>query len=188
MIVKFSVIGATVVPPKKEAIVEEFGGMRYGLELGLKGDTQQLGGLEIGAQLKGVLDEYCLGTGPGLIDGVNMEGVKVDLEDVVIYVELDDGTSGVMVNKIGDLNKKNVRKWKRAARAWSKHQILGKALSPLQMMLVVSNKINKVSRRNSLSSGQRFPISRSNSLSSPKAGVKILSQQGSLGVVGHGVV
>ncbi|KAL5812953.1 hypothetical protein ACOSQ3_027903 [Xanthoceras sorbifolium] len=183
MIVKFSVIGATVVPPKKEAIVEEFGGMRYGLELGLKGDTQQLGGLEIGAQLKGVLD-----TGPGLIDGVNMEGVKVDLEDVVIYVELDDGTSGVMVNKIGDLNKKNVRKWKRAARAWSKHQILGKALSPLQMMLVVSNKINKVSRRNSLSSGQRFPISRSNSLSSPKAGVKILSQQGSLGVVGHGVV
>ncbi|KAL5754033.1 hypothetical protein ACOSP7_022253 [Xanthoceras sorbifolium] len=97
-----------------------------------------------------------------------MEGVKVDEGDVLACATSEVGQIDAQMVKLNDSKEKNVKKWKRAAWAWSKSQILGKASSPLQRMLLASQKINKSPRRKNGSLGKQLPVSKSRQQSSPK--------------------
>ncbi|KAL5739800.1 hypothetical protein ACOSP7_028695 [Xanthoceras sorbifolium] len=100
-------------------------------------------------------------------DRAAMEGVEVDESDEAVCATSEvsqiEAQTGILNDSIG----RNVKKWKRAARAWSKAQILGKASSTLQRMLVISQKINKSPRRKSLSPGKHLSVSKSRQRSSP---------------------
>ncbi|KAL5806317.1 hypothetical protein ACOSQ4_029050 [Xanthoceras sorbifolium] len=100
-------------------------------------------------------------------DRAAMEGVEVDESDEAVCATSEvsqiEAQTGILNDSIG----RNVKKWKRAARAWFKAQILGKASSTLQRMLVISQKINKSPRRKSLSPGKHLSVSKSRQRSSP---------------------
>ncbi|KAL5808530.1 hypothetical protein ACOSQ3_029221 [Xanthoceras sorbifolium] len=104
-------------------------------------------GPNIGVQNRGNKEDIEL----SFNDRVAMEGVEVDESDEAVCATSEvsqiEAQTGILNDSIG----RNVKKWKRAARAWSKAQILGKASSTLQRMLVISQKINKSPRRKSLS-------------------------------------
>ncbi|KAL5747010.1 hypothetical protein ACOSQ2_024307 [Xanthoceras sorbifolium] len=96
--------------------------------------------------------------GSGLLERETMEGVELEESEAVGWVGSESGPSEVQLTKLIEPKEKSVRKWKRAAQAWSRTQILGKASSPLQRMLVASQKIIKSPRRKSMSPGQRSPV------------------------------
>ncbi|KAL5818714.1 hypothetical protein ACOSQ4_022556 [Xanthoceras sorbifolium] len=122
----------------------------------------------IGAQNVDVNNGNKKDIGSGLINRVAMEGVKVDEGDVLACATSEVGQIDAQMVKLNDSKEKNVKKWKRAAWAWSKSQILGKASSPLQRMLLASQKINKSPRRKNGSLGKQLPVSKSRQRSSPK--------------------
>ncbi|KAH7575832.1 hypothetical protein JRO89_XS02G0228900 [Xanthoceras sorbifolium] len=112
---------------------------------------------------KGVL---VIDSGLGSEDRVTMEGIELDCED------LADRPNRVSEELSEDLKLQKVRKWKRAARAWSKTQVLGKVSSPIQKMLRATQKLSKSPKRKT-----------SPGIKSPGNSVKSVSGDGDDGVL-----
>ncbi|KAL5752075.1 hypothetical protein ACOSQ2_022582 [Xanthoceras sorbifolium] len=148
-------------------VVEAKRGCLVGKGASLVESSVALGSI-IGVQIVDVNNGNKKDIGSGLINRVAMEGVKVDEGDVLACATSEVGQIDAQMVKLNDSKDKNVKKWKRAAWAWSKSQILGKASSPLQRMLVASQKINKSPRRKNGSLGKQLPVSKGRQRSSPK--------------------
>ncbi|KAL5793652.1 hypothetical protein ACOSP7_002246 [Xanthoceras sorbifolium] len=102
------------------------------------GPISWVDGLVLSELGKGVL---VIENGPRLEEGVIMEGIELNGED------LADGPSGVGMKMSEELKLQKARKWKKAARAWSKTQVLGKVSSPIQKMLRATQKLSKSPKR-----------------------------------------